>query len=225
MLVCFDAAEMQFSTLVCFAVEQEAVPFRKIVPRSAGVQVLVTGMGRRNAGMAIAKSLEDFAPELVLTCGFAGGLNPALGSGTVIFSAKTNDALAQRLASKKIRAGRFHELDRVATTAAEKQALFEQTGADAVEMESGCISAICAAKGFPCAIVRVILDSAEEDLPLDFNQLMNRNQEMDYWRLALALARSPGNVGRLLRLQKQSKLAAENLAQALIGFLEQDAVP
>jgi adenosylhomocysteine nucleosidase len=213
---------MESTILVCFAVEQEAAPFRKVMRRLAGVQVLVTGMGRRNAELAIATSLKTLVPQLVLTCGFAGGLNPALDSGTVIFSC-ANDTIMQRVASKQIRAGRFHELDRVATTAAEKHSLFKQTGADAVEMESGAITAFCVASNIPCAIVRVILDSANEDLPLDFNQLMNRNQEMNYWRLAAAIARSPSRIGGLLKLQKQSKFAAQNLAEALVPFLAQDA--
>jgi adenosylhomocysteine nucleosidase len=213
---------MESTILVCFAVEQEAAPFRKVMRRLAGVQVLVTGMGRRNAELAITKSLETLVPQLVLTCGFAGGLNPALDSETVIFSS-ANDEVTQRLAGKQIRAGRFHEIDRVATTATEKHSLFKQTGADAIEMESGSISALCAARNIPCAIVRVILDSAKEDLPLDFNQLMNRNQEMNYWRLAAALACSPSKIGALLKLQKQSKFAAQNLAVALVHFLAQDA--
>ena len=209
---------MESTILVCFAVEQEAAPFRKVMRRFAGVQVLVTGMGRRNAELAIVKCFETCGPQLVLTCGFAGGLNPVLNSGTVIFSS-ANDTITQGIASKQIRVGRFHEIDRVATTAAEKHSLFKQTGADAIEMESGSISALCAARNIPCAIVRVILDSANEDLPLDFNQLMNRHQEMNYWRLTAAIARSPAKIGGLLKLQKQSKSAAQNLAKALGCFL------
>jgi hypothetical protein len=71
--------------------------------------------------------------------------------------------------------------------------------------------------------VRVILDTAEEDLPLDFNQLMNARQQMDYGKLALALARSPGKLGALLRLQKQSRAAAEALAAVLARLLTNQA--
>ena len=53
--------------------------------------------------------------------------------------------------------------------------------------------------------MRVILDTANEDLPLDFNQLMTADQKMSYGKLALALVKSPGKVGALLRLQKQSR--------------------
>jgi hypothetical protein len=63
--------------------------------------------------------------------------------------------------------------------------------------------------------VRVILDTANEDLPLDFNQLMTADQKMSYGKLALALAKSPGKVGALLRLRQQTEAAAGKLAEVL----------
>lgn len=207
--------EMETSTLVCFAVREEAAPFRKFIGDSPGVRILITGMGRRNAERAIGTALETNAPQLVLTCGFAGGLKPGLATGTVLFSAPGNAALAERLTHAEIQPARFHHADRVAVTAAEKRALFQQTGADALEMESGFISDRCAAQKISCAIVRVILDRVEEDLPLDFNALMNEHQQMNYLRLAAAVVQSPGKISSLLKLQKQSRFAAERLAAAL----------
>jgi hypothetical protein len=67
--------------------------------------------------------------------------------------------------------------------------------------------------------VRVILDTAQEDLPLDFNQLMTPRQKISYGKLALALARSPGKVGALLRMQKQAQAAAGKLAEVLVRIL------
>jgi adenosylhomocysteine nucleosidase len=142
-----------------------------------------------------------------------------LPSGAVVFSADRETGLEPMLLAVGARMGKFHCVPKVATTAREKRALWETTGADAVEMESQIICAVCREQKIPSAIVRVILDTAEEDLPLDFNRLMNASQQMDYGKLALALVKSPGKVASLLRLQKQSRAAAEKLAQVLAKLL------
>src|SRR5688572_18840769 len=60
--------------LVTFAVKEEM----KFFPGGPGIRRYITGMGRDNAENAIAAALEEIHPRLVLTCGFAGGLNPIL---------------------------------------------------------------------------------------------------------------------------------------------------
>jgi adenosylhomocysteine nucleosidase len=96
-----------------------------------------------------------------------------------------------------------------------------ETGADAVEMESAAIQAVCAERGIPCATVRVISDTAHEDLPLDFNALAKPDQSLDFGKLFLALAKSPGKIGALMQLQQKTKFAAEQLAAVLSKILQQ----
>src|SRR5674476_1536742 len=92
--------------LICFALKEEAAPFQKIAAGNAGISILLTGIGRQNAEKSlreflnscrsrgdetqIKKELEtphvvSYEPNLVLTCGFAGGLNPDLKLGDVVF--------------------------------------------------------------------------------------------------------------------------------------------
>jgi len=204
---------------VCFAVKEEARAFQRLVGERGEVVTIIVGVGKRNAERAIRAALEKEKPGLVLTCGFAGGLALELTAGTVVFAADQESGLGSALLAAGAKHGRFHCADRVALTAAEKRALREATGADAVEMESGAIAAVCREQKIPCAVVRVILDTAGEDLPLNFNQLMTAEQKMNYAKLALALIRSPGKCRALLRLRWQARYAAEKLAAVLAKLI------
>ena len=205
--------------LVCFAVKEEARAFQRLMGERREVETMLVGVGKRNAERAIRAALATQRPALVLTCGFAGGLDPDLARDTVVFAADRERDLEPALLATGARPARFHCADRVVATAAEKRALREKTGADAVEMESETICAVCREQKIPCATVRVILDTAREDLPLDFNQVMTAEQKMSCGKLGLALMRSPGKVGGLLRLQRQARAAAAKLAEVLANLI------
>jgi adenosylhomocysteine nucleosidase len=203
-------------TLICFALKEEAAPFRTGLRRGHPVSVLLTGIGRQNAEKSLREFLATNSPELVLTCGFAGGLNPALKLGDVLFEiGNRKSEIGNQLVAAGAKPAKFFCADRIATTVAEKKKLRDETGADVVEMESAAIHAVCAERGIPCATVRAISDTANEDLPLDFNALAKPDKSLDCAKLFLAIAKSPGKVGALMELQRKTRFAAEQLAAVL----------
>ena len=210
------------SALVCFALKEEAAPFLKIAAAKSGVAVLVVGIGRRNAEQALRNFLGHYspAPGLVFTCGFAGGLDPALPTGAVVFEAGHEIGPApcgwrDKLLAAGARPGKFFCAERIAITAAEKRKLRADTGADAVEMESAAIHAVCRERGIPSVTVRVISDAAGEDLPLDFNAVARADKSLHPGKLALAIAKAPGKIGALMRLGRHTGAAARRLAAVL----------
>ena len=206
-------------TLVCFAVKEEAKPFRQLAGQRPQLRIQLTGMGWRNAEQALRAAVGKERPGLVLSCGFAGGLNPELKRGTVLFAAEAQTGLEPALLAAGARPGRFACLDRVATTAREKLELRQDTGADAVEMESQVVRDICAEEKIPNATVRVVLDPAGEDLPLDFNRLMTAERRMSACKLTGALLKSPATIGRLLAFRKEVNAAAQALGVVLARVL------
>jgi adenosylhomocysteine nucleosidase len=203
------------NTLVCFALKEEAGSLR----RGQHFSILITGIGKMNAEKSIREFLAKNSKELVLTCGFAGSLNPDLKLGDVIFESGKRKAKSENWEERLLAAGakpaEFFCADRIATTATEKRKLRAQTGADAVEMESAAIHAVCAERGIACVTVRVISDAANEDLPLDFNALSKADKNLDYGKLFLAIATSPRKITALLELQRKTKFAARQLASVL----------
>jgi len=215
------AVSPQGQFLVCFALKEEAGAFQCRIARRDDIATLITGIGRKNSERTLVARLNQATPQLVLTCGFAGGLDPALAPGEVL-CATDDEALQGKLKAAGAKVAKFFCSTHIATTGAEKLELRRTTGADAVEMESAAIHTICRERGIPCATVRVISDTASEDLPLDFNQLSKPDLSLDYGKLLWAIAKSPGKIPGLLRLQKNSSRAARRLADVLATVTRRD---
>jgi len=218
--------------LIFFAVPEEATPFLKKAKRDGHPprtlppllpdtrrwvvgphEVHVSGMGPRRAAAAADAALTNTPPQWVITAGFAGGLNPAWQIGDVLSDL---DPLFP-IAFPTTRSASFHCAAEVAVTSSRKAALHESVQCDAVEMESGIIRSRCRDGSVPSATIRVISDTATEDLPLDFNALMTADHRMNFTRLAWDLVRSPGRIPALLRFQKQLGIASDRLGETLVS--------
>lgn len=199
-----------------FAVRTEASAFLSVASDKPRPPVLFTGMGARNAHRALEHYVSNHPqPSWIISSGFAGGLNPDLVRGSVLFETDKDFPHLQRLDHASAIPGRFHTVDRVLITAQEKAAVREQTGADAVEMESGAILRWSRQRGIPAAILRVISDAAADDLPLDFNRLMTPDLRISPLQLTKALVSSPARILSLIQFQRQVQAASRQLSAVL----------
>ena len=212
------------TALLFFAVKEEARFFNAPSPSPFRIETHVTGMGRRNADACARRALDQISPQLVFTCGFAGGLHPNIQPGAIVFDADDTFPRTAMIAAAGGLAIRFHCADRVAVNSTEKELLRQTTFADAVEMESGIIRKICKERKIPSATLRVISDASWEDLPLDFNSLLTSDYKLDFRKLTLALVRSPSRISRLIALQRRTRFAAMRLAECLHTVLSEGAV-
>lgn len=214
--------------LVCFAVKEEARFFMREVaqePNAAPIspprllyQVWMTGMGRKNAVEGIRQAIALVRPKQVITAGFAGGLNPALKFGSIVYDRDFDAGCAAKMEEMGAVRANFCCHRRVAITAQEKRELWRQTGADAVEMESSVIRTICREQNIPAATIRVISDDASQDLPLDFNALMTPEDRINYVKLTWAVMSRPWKIGKLIEFQQQTVAASRRLG-AVLGEL------
>lgn len=156
--------------------------------------LLANGPGPRVVNLALAGIVvEKWKVSQVVSAGFCGALDPALRVGDIVTE------------------GIWSE-DRVVVTAEEKRALRERTGARVVEMEYAAVAAKAREWGLPCRAMKAVSDTAQEDLPLNFNQYRDQEGRFQLPRIAIAgLLRPFSALPALLRLDRNSKLAADKL--------------
>ncbi len=137
--------------------------------------LIANGPGPRLVERALGNKIEV---DAIISTGLCGALDPTLRVGDIVRGGP--DVV--------------FSTDRVAATAAEKRALFERTGARAVEMESAAVRA--------------------KDMPLDFNRYRDADGRFSRTRIALAAMAHPFTVmPRLTRLDRNCRLAADALGE------------
>ncbi|MFZ9855622.1 MAG: hypothetical protein ACO3I0_10940 [Limisphaerales bacterium] len=221
--------------LITFAVPEESRPFLRAWGRATaskptrcgpscwrfpGLEVLVTGMGTRNAQRGIETFLRDRHPRWVITAGFAGGLDPGCAHGTVGLSSDPDFIDPGVSNGLGLMPMTFHESLRVIPTPQAKAELRRRSGCQAVDMESATIRRACHDLRIPSATIRVISDDAGEALPLDFGALMGPDDRMDWTRFALTLLGSPSLIPELIRFQRRLSKCSEGLAKGLVAIAQ-----
>lgn len=150
---------------------------------------------------------ENNSVDEIVSTGFCGALNAALQIGDIVVSGA--DPKQSRFPYVQ---GRIWSEDRVVTGSGEKRQLRGKTGADIVEMEYAAVLAKAQEWGVPCRAIRVVSDTATEDLPLDFNRYRDRDGRFQTARIAAAGLSRPFTVlPALVRLGRNSREAAAKL--------------
>ena len=198
--------------------------FARIAWLNGRAAVLVAnGPGPKLAGQAVEIVRRRQELNGLVSTGFCGALDPALKPsdifvGTQILSRGPEGAPMQSLAPARgsVHTGRsFHtgtilSMDRVAFTTAEKAEL-RKTGAGVIEMEAAAVEQKACEYDLPFYCIRVVTDTADENLPLDFNRMRDANGRFSRTRILAAAFRSPAVFPKLINLNKRCKDAAQAL--------------
>lgn len=204
--------------LVTFAVREEAAPFRKRLPTGSKVEILLTGIGPNQAQIALLKRFQEpnLQPTLVISAGFAGGLDPSLVSGDIVYDCSAASHLEPRLLEIGAKPARFHGSTAVLLTPEAKRQARQNTGGDVVDMESVVIARICQDRSVACAKVRAVSDPADQALPVDFNRCIRPDGRLRWRPLIAECLQRPRALSGLIQLRKSSAIAADRLANVLL---------
>jgi adenosylhomocysteine nucleosidase len=186
---------------------------------------------RPDRAEAEVRRLVDEGCRVLLSWGVAGGLDPALDPGDLVIPAKVvAEDGANWVVSPEFRAnlpagipsplrgegqgGGAHLLgiDRMVLSAAEKSALFEQTGAIAVDMESQRVARVAAEAGLPAIAIRAIGDPAGRAVPRLVTHAIGEDGRPRIRPVIVGLLQRPGDIGALLQVKRGTDFALRALS-------------
>ncbi|MGA8093089.1 MAG: hypothetical protein WB823_02375 [Steroidobacteraceae bacterium] len=199
----------------------------------------VSGIGEGAAAAAARRLVLGGAIGLA-SFGMAGGLDPALICGAVLLPEEVvapNGAAVSATTSEwreRVRAalpascvacgGKLLTSDRPVATPEAKAAAWRESRAAAVDMESAAIAQVARQAGLPFIALRVIVDTASDQLPAAVIAASGGGQ-LRLGRLLAALLRAPGDVGGLIRLSARYRIAMRILTTVVTpGSLSRSAL-
>ena len=187
--------------------------------------VELSGVGDTRAENAAGRLVERGATALV-SWGVAGGLDRDLSPGAVILpdtvigadgsnrgvDLEWRDRLLERVRGRVVTStSPLYHATSVITTADEKRAIYERTGAGATDMESVAVARVAFANHIPWIAVRVVIDAADQEVSaailtaigddgrLRMGSVAGLILRPRLWRPLIALGRAGATAGRSMR--------------------------
>lgn len=195
-----------------------------------------TGMGRRGIERALDWAYRGTSPDLILSAGFAGSLDPRFEVGEVFLGeqflvVRGASALGREDPALSCPAGptlaafaRTAGLRRVRVATVEavqgKPALCERLGGAStlVEMETYFTAMTAAKRETPFLSIRSVSDGLGDAIDFDVAALSDADGRVLVSRVIQQIVRSPRLLASLLSAWKRSRLAASSLAAVLRAF-------
>ena len=196
-------------------------------------------MGFDNATKAAKDLVHEAHPEMIISAGFCGGISAELQVGDVVVATVlaivsenvlkevpvTIPAIGRAFVSRQAGEGQrvFAGLFATTTVIMQKSRLAALLPAGAqfpvVEMESAAIALAAAEYGIPFVGLRTVSDPFDEELGFSLDEFCDNRMRIRIPRVLLTIARKPRIIPQLIRLARNSRVAAASLSRAVERFL------
>jgi adenosylhomocysteine nucleosidase len=217
-------------------IRQEHLDFHEGTLGGQPVALLALGIGKECARIAAEITIRCYRPDLIISSGFGGGLQPDIQDGDIVVGTEIlelrkdqGDQITWDSTHKPVHPNRIHGDDtsgirvhygKIMTTdemvlrAENKARIGKATGALAVDMETSAVATVCAARKIDFLAVRCITDKVHENLPDEFNDYFVLGQ-LRPDRVFASCARDPRVLADLARLGYRAKHSGAKLARFL----------
>jgi adenosylhomocysteine nucleosidase len=205
-----------------------------MIARSAGWRAAAAGGDAARTAAAIERLIAQGATRLV-SFGICGGLEPALGSGSVLLPRAVLDEAGKRIAVERtwheaaiaglaqagiaVATGDMLGAASIVATPERKQAMHESTGAVAVDLESHLVARASTQAGLPFLVLRAVADPAGRSLPPAAQIGLDADGRPALHAVFRSLVNNPAQIPALLRaaLEARRALAALRCAAAALA--------
>jgi hopanoid-associated phosphorylase len=197
--------------------------------RGLDLAVACSGGSPDKARSEAARLVADGAAALV-SFGLAGGLAPELRPGDLLLPETVRgagaaswsvDPIWRERVHARLAAGGLNSIpgaivgsDNIVATASEKRALYEATGAQAVDMESHWVATVATVAGLPFLVVRALADPYDQVVPQVAREALRPDGRVRIRATLGGVIRQPGELMALLRLGRQSARGLASLRRA-----------
>ena len=209
---------------IAFALEFESACFRARHDPRLRVGVWLLGAMGEGAAKSLRRKLDASVPALLISAGFAGGLQPGLSAGDLVLGENYSDPqLVSKLAlDKRWRLGGVSTAQAILERSDEKRRLGLETGCLAGDLETARLAELCAERALPMLSIRCISDALEDDLPVPAATLLSpQTGRPDPLMLFRYVISHPASVSGFNKLLKNARLAQAQLAKGLEELLPQ----
>jgi hypothetical protein len=215
--------------LVVCALEYER---RGLLRHGLGEVAEVQCCGPGAAGVRLWSQQRGTEHRLVILCGVAAGLDPAIASGearivTQVIDAKTgrrwipaalDDLDPKRVLPPTVVAA----YEKILCDPSAKRDLHNRTGAHLADLESAAFAELATARGWRWTIVRGVSDGANDSLPIEVCRLVDAGGRTRPHEVGKCLVLRPNLLPELLRLRRHSIAAMAAVSNLLRNMIDHE---
>jgi adenosylhomocysteine nucleosidase len=191
-------------------------------------------MGLLNAGWA-AMALATDSPDLMISAGFGGAVLPGLPVGEVVMAEQVLQWGASGF--EEIEVGLFG-LNGISDSLGLSRATFiscneilgkrslaarlpDSAVNPLLEMETAAVARVAAAYGIPFLAIRAVSDPADEELEFSIDEFCDEHMRIRPAKVFATILARPRIIPQLIRLARNSRVAAKSLAKAMERLLKE----
>lgn len=208
---------------------------RVVEGRLGGTPLVVarTGDGRESAAAGARALIDRYRPSRLIVVGVAGALSRGVAAGRLVVAEAVRDGEGAagapdgdwtRRAVERLDAlpGVVLSVPRVLGRAVDKARAVHEAGirgTAVVDLESAAFGRVATAAGIPWTVLRVVSDTADEDIPINLAACSDEGGRVVRARVAARLLARPGAAVGMWSLRRRVIAAAETLADAVVRLV------